>query len=105
MDANSLRLSRLAWWETVCTLGVCTKQLFFFQVFVRETRTPAFISLQKDWERRVSAFSKNFCVKRTSVAKSHKSVRPTKRKLAKSKDHNIFSQLLTKIKPTHTQKS
>jgi len=43
---------------------------------VRETRTPAFISLQKDRNRRVSAFSNNFCVKRTSAAKSRKPVRP-----------------------------
>ena len=47
---------------------VCTKQLFCFQAIVRKTRTPAFISLQMDWERQVSAFSKNFCEKRTSVA-------------------------------------
>jgi hypothetical protein len=62
MDANSIRLSRPTWWETVFTLVVCTKQLFFFQVFVRETRTPAFICLQKDRDRQISVFSKKFFV-------------------------------------------
>jgi hypothetical protein len=40
--------------------------LFFFQLLVRKTRTPAFICLQKHWERGVSAFSKNLCVERTT---------------------------------------
>ena len=40
--------------------AVYTKQLFCFQVFVRETRTPAFICLHKDWDRRVSVVSKEF---------------------------------------------
>jgi hypothetical protein len=34
---------------------------------VRKTRTPTFICLQKLSERRVSAFSKKLCVKRTTL--------------------------------------
>jgi len=48
--------------------------VFCFQVFERETRTPAFSSLQKDWERRVSAFFERIFAIRTSAPKSRKPV-------------------------------
>ena len=75
MDANSIRLSRLAWWENSLHFGVCTSSCSFFQVLVRKTRTPCLHQFTKGLEAPgFSLFERIFAILRISVAKSRRPV-------------------------------
>jgi hypothetical protein len=56
MDANSIRASADRLGGRQFSLGGLYEAVVLFQVFVRETRTAAFICLQKDRDRQISVF-------------------------------------------------